>query len=81
MTPLSALQVRSDLSAEPEVAYLSADEVARILGCTGRHVRRLVERGELPALRLAGNHAKIRIKSVDLAEFLQARTNHVETRG
>lgn len=33
-----------------ELQLLKADEVGKILRCTGRHVRRLAREGKIPAL-------------------------------
>jgi excisionase family DNA binding protein len=79
VTTVDEAQHRSS-SPEAGLAYLSAEEVGAILGVSSRHVRRLIERGELPALRLAGLRSPLRIASSDLAAFLQARTSRIETR-
>lgn len=46
--------------------YLRPDEVADILACSSRHVRRLCERGSLHAFRIAeGGPIRIRRDSIE----------------
>lgn len=51
--------------------YLRPDEVATILACSTRHVRRLCERGELHAFRIGnGPGGPIRIRRDSLETFV-----------
>ena len=56
-----------DLSERP--VLLTREEAAALLGTTERHVRRLVERGILTAVRLGG---KVRIRTEDLDACVSA---------
>jgi excisionase family DNA binding protein len=50
-------------------ALFTINEVARHLGSSTRHVRRLIERGELPVHRLG---RLVRVSPDDLARYLAA---------
>ena len=51
-------------------ALLTADDVAEYIGSSTRHVRRLIERGELPIIRIG---KLVRITPDDLARLVAAR--------
>lgn len=68
-------------ASSPELAFLSSEEAAQILGITARGVQKLVRSGALPAYRLSHDHSRLRIASSDLAEYLTAHRVKVETRG
>lgn len=48
-------------------ALLTAEDVAEYIGSSTRHVRRLIERGELPIIRIG---KLVRITPDDLARFV-----------
>ena len=50
-------------------ALLTADDVAEHIGSSTRHVRRLIERGELPIIRIG---KLVRITPDDLARLVAA---------
>ena len=60
--------------------WYSVKEVAGMLGCSCDHIRRLVFRGHLKAIRLSVNYNKrkrryvsLRISGTALAEFIRQR--------
>lgn len=60
-----------------EVVLLTPREAGERLGCSLNHVRRLVARGELRAVDIAGaasTRAKLRVRSDDLARYIDRRT-------
>ena len=56
----------TDNISQPPV-LLTRDEVAQVLATSDRHVRRLIEDGRLPSVRLGG---KVRIHTRQLDEFV-----------
>jgi len=49
------MSVRPENPTAPSLALITADEVARQLSCSPRHVRRLSDRGAMPTpVRLGG---------------------------
>lgn len=55
---------------------LTAPAVAALLGCHARTVRRLIEAGKLPALRLGSGRTSFRIHADDLMAFVQEHGHH-----
>lgn len=54
--------------ADADIALLEVSVVAKHLRCSARTVHRYIAAGWLPAVRLPGNH--VRVKRVALAEFV-----------
>ena len=52
----------------PTPVLLTRDDVALLLSTSDRHVRRLIEDGRLPSVRLGG---KVRIHTHQLDEFVE----------
>jgi excisionase family DNA binding protein len=52
----------------PTPVLLTRDDVALLLSTSDRHVRRLIEDGRLPSVRLGG---KVRIHTRQLDEFVE----------
>jgi excisionase family DNA binding protein len=64
-----------------DLAWLTAPEVAAVLGVTPEAVRAHVRAGRLRAYRLGGGpRARMRIPSAALAEFLRDAAPRAETR-
>jgi excisionase family DNA binding protein len=60
-----------------QVLLLTLRQAGEQLGCSVSHVRRLICRGELRVVDLAGpgsTRAKLRVRSDDLAHFVDNRT-------
>lgn len=55
---------------QEEPAMLSTGAVARRLGVSKQTVRRLIEEGQLPALRVSKHY---RVSETDLASFIESR--------
>jgi excisionase family DNA binding protein len=55
----------------PESRWLSTETVAAQLDCSGRTVRRLIQRGELDGVRVAG---RWRVNHESLDEYLSAES-------
>jgi excisionase family DNA binding protein len=52
--------------------WLRTSQVAAMLGCSGRTVRRMIARGELRAMRL-GDEGHWRIPRLEVERFLEMR--------
>ena len=60
-----------------EVVLLTPCEAGERLRCSVIHVRRLISRGELRAIDIAGagsRRTKMRVRSDDLAQYVDSRT-------
>lgn len=57
-------------TAVPIRPLLSVRETAQLLGVSSKQVRRLIARGELPALQLGGKGSTIRIDRDELERWL-----------
>jgi excisionase family DNA binding protein len=57
-------------TAVPIRPLLTVADAARLLGVSTKQVRRLIARGELPALRLGGPGSAIRIDPDELRQWL-----------
>ena len=60
-----------------EVLLLTPREAADRLGCSVNHVRRLISRGELRAIDIAGagsRRTKLRVRNDDLGRYVDSRT-------
>lgn len=59
---------------DPEEQCLTPTEVARLLKCSPRHVRRLALDGELEAIRISGGtHGRVRIPAASVRAYLQRK--------
>lgn len=62
------------LTEDDEVRLLRIDEVAQRIGCTGRHVRALISRGDMPAVELprspGAKTAERRVRITDLKAWM-----------
>lgn len=60
------------------VTLHSVDEAAKILGCSGMHVYRLIAAGELTAVDIAmpgAGRSKTRLRSDDLGAYIERKTH------
>jgi excisionase family DNA binding protein len=57
-------------TAVPIRPLLSVSETAQLLGVSTKQIRRLIARGELPALQLGGKASAIRIDRDELRQWL-----------
>jgi excisionase family DNA binding protein len=57
-------------TAVPIRTLLSVNETAELLGVSTKQVRRLIARGELPAVQLGGRGSAIRIDREELEAWL-----------
>jgi excisionase family DNA binding protein len=60
-----------------QVVLLTPGQAGERLGCSLSHVRRLISRGELRAIDVAGagsRRTKLRVRSDDLAWYIDSRT-------
>jgi len=49
------MSLRAEISTTPSLALVTADDLAKQLSCSPRHVRRLSDRGAMPTpIRLGG---------------------------
>jgi len=60
----------SSISTDRRSRLLTLDEVAQRLGVSKRTVQRKVYSGQLPALRLGGGHAPVRVDEAELEAWL-----------
>ena len=49
---------------------LTVEQVRKMLGCSRRHVYNLIEKGDLPAMKI-GSRQGIRVKESKLDKFLE----------
>lgn len=56
---------------------LTPTDVAEVLRISRRQAYRLVERGELPVVRVG--QTNVRVRAADLATYIEARTGEADT--
>jgi len=70
-----------------EKKFVTVDEAATELGVSGRSVRRLIDRGEMPALKVGGtyriraDHLRRFIAEAATAAYLEYEATDSETEG
>jgi excisionase family DNA binding protein len=64
------------------VVVLKIPQVAEILGCSDRHIYRLIESGALPAVDISppgSQRSRTRIRFHDLESYIQSSIQKIDT--